>query len=325
MQVNDLNPVTYTYDPASRLRTITQAPLNPVDIQYDTVGRRTRLTLPNAVSTEYQYDAASRLDRPDLPQCPGLLGDLTYTYDPAGNRTGVGGSFARTLLPDPVAAATHDAANRQRTFSDRSMTYDANGSLTSITNLNGVTTFNWDARNRITMLSSPGISASFAYDATSRRAQKTINGNIVRVQYDRANSTREIAAEIKRSATSTAFGPMRHFLGWRQKGASCYLADVLSSTIGLADASGAILTAYTYEPFGRTASVGAPGGNTFQSQVESRKYLASTITAQGTITPFLDGFWQKIQSRLWAEREFLRLRKEQAFELHRPNFGLVSS
>ena len=48
------------------------------------------------------------------------------------------------------------------------------------------------------------------------------------------------------------------------EGASYYLADVLSSTIGLADASGAVLTAYTYEPFGRTASVGAPGGNTFQ-------------------------------------------------------------
>jgi len=54
-------PVSYTHDAASRLRTITQAPLDPVIIEYDDAGRRTRFTRPNGVSTEYQYDTASRL------------------------------------------------------------------------------------------------------------------------------------------------------------------------------------------------------------------------------------------------------------------------
>ncbi|MCZ7624706.1 MAG: hypothetical protein M5R38_01650 [Candidatus Methylomirabilis sp.] len=154
--MGDLSPVSYTYDAASRLRTITQAPLNPASIDYDTLGRRTNLTLPNGVSTEYQYDAASRLTALIYRNAAGLLGDLTYTYDPAGNRIGVGGLFARTLLPDSITAGTYDPANRQQSFGDKTMTYDANGNLTSITDPNGLATFTWDARNRLVGLAGPG-------------------------------------------------------------------------------------------------------------------------------------------------------------------------
>lgn len=75
---------------ASHLRTITQAPLNPVTIDYDALGRRTHLALPNGISTEYQYDAASRLMALIYRTAAGVLGNLTYVYDPAGNRIGVG-------------------------------------------------------------------------------------------------------------------------------------------------------------------------------------------------------------------------------------------
>ena len=85
-----------------------------VDFAYDTLDRRTRLTLPNGVATEYIYDAASRLTELIYRNTTGVLGNLTYQYDATGNRTQVGGSFARTLLPDPVASASYDAANRQR-------------------------------------------------------------------------------------------------------------------------------------------------------------------------------------------------------------------
>jgi hypothetical protein len=37
------------------------------------------------------------------------LRDLGYQYDAAGSRTGIGGSFARTVLPAPIAAASYDA------------------------------------------------------------------------------------------------------------------------------------------------------------------------------------------------------------------------
>lgn len=66
--------LNHTYDAASRLRAITQAPLNPVDIQYDAFGRRTTLTLPNGVSTGYQYDTSSRLTTLIYRNATGLLG-----------------------------------------------------------------------------------------------------------------------------------------------------------------------------------------------------------------------------------------------------------
>lgn len=263
MQVNGLNPVTYTYDSASRLRNITQAPLNPVTIDYDAVGRRTKLTLPNAVSTEYQYDAASRLTALIYRNATDLLGDLTYQYDAAGSRTGVGGSFARTLLPDPVTAATYDPANRQRTFGDKMMTYDANGNLASLTDSTGTTTFTWDARNRLSAVTGPGLMASFAYDSTGRRVQKTVNTVATQFQYDRGNLVRELV-EGREIRYLHSLRLDETFCRLEPEGESYYLADGLSSTVALVNASGTPSTTYTYEPFGRTATAGTPSGNSFQ-------------------------------------------------------------
>jgi RHS repeat-associated protein len=263
MRVNDLSPVTYTYNANSRLHTITQTPLNTVTIDYDALGRRTRLTLPNAVSTEYQYDAVSRLTGLIYRNALGLLGDLTYTYDPAGNRTGVGGSFARTLLPDPVVAATYDAANRLLTFGDKSMTYDANGNLTSIIDPSGVTTFAWDARNHLTATNEPGLSATFSYDGLGRRAQRTVNALRSEFQYDIANIIAEARAgsgvtylrglSVDELLSTTDGSGTRH-----------HTTDPLGSILHLTDAQGTIQADYRYGPFGQTQRSGPEGGNPFQ-------------------------------------------------------------
>jgi YD repeat-containing protein len=238
MTVNDLSPVPYTYDANSRLLTITQAPLNTADIQYDTMGRQTRLTLPNGVSTEYQYDAASRLTALIYRNATALLGDFTYTYDAAGNCTGVGGSFAQTLLRDPVVSASHDASNRQLAFGTKTMSYDANGNVTSIANAGAVTMFTWDTRNRLVALSEQELTAAFAYDATGRRAEKTVNSITTQFQYDRGNLVRELTEghevrylhSLRLDETLCRLDPQEE---------SYYLAHLLSNTVGLTDASGA--------------------------------------------------------------------------------------
>jgi len=43
-----------------------------------------------------------------------------------------------------------------------------------------------------------------------------------------------------------------------------YLADVLGSTVALADAAGASVTTYTYAPFGETSIAGSPSASPFQ-------------------------------------------------------------
>ena len=133
---------------------------------------------------QYQYDNASRLTALIYRNALGFLGDLTYQHDAAGKRTRVGGSFARTLLPDPVPSATYDTANRQLAFGDKSMTYDANGSLISVADPSGLTTLTGDAHNRLVALSGPNVTASFTYDPLGRRLSKANNGQATQQLYD---------------------------------------------------------------------------------------------------------------------------------------------
>src|SRR3990172_10392134 len=98
------------------------------------------------------------------------MGDLTYEYAPAGNRIGVGGSLARTLLPESVQSATYNDANQQLAFGGKTMTYDDNGNLATPTEGAGITTVTWDGRNRLVALAGPGATGAFAYDAAGRPA-----------------------------------------------------------------------------------------------------------------------------------------------------------
>ena len=54
------------------------------------------------------------------------LGTLTYGYDAAGQRTTVGGTYARTGLPAALASATYEDANQVTTFGGTSFTCDDN-------------------------------------------------------------------------------------------------------------------------------------------------------------------------------------------------------
>jgi RHS repeat-associated protein len=258
MQAPGVAPVEYAYDAASRVRSITQAPLNPVSFEYDTAGRRTRLTLPNQVSTEYQYDAASRLTALIHRNALGPLGDLTYEYDAAGNRIGVSGSFARTLLPDPVPSATYDAANRQLAFGATNLDYDPNGNATS----DGTSAYVWDARNRLVAITGP-TSASFVYDGLGRRQHKTISGTSTNFIYDALNPVQELHAAAATDLL-TGLAVDEYLARTDSSGARSPLSDALGSTIALTVASGAVEVQYTYAPFGVATTTGLPVGNAFQ-------------------------------------------------------------
>jgi RHS repeat-associated protein len=262
MDAPGVAPVVYGYDAASRLTTITQAPLSPVTFEYDNAGRRTRLTLPNQVSTEYQYDIASRLTALIYRHATNPLGDLTYGYDAAGNRTRVGGSFARTLLPDAVATATYGHGNRQLQFGDQTMTFDANGNTTSLAAPTGTTTLTWDARNRLRGLEGGGPTATFTYTA-GRRDSKTVNGSLTRYLYDRGDITQQLdPAGPTVSLRSLAIDELLALTGPQET--STLLADALGSTLAMIDGGGGTATQYTYAPFGATESTAPTFANPFQ-------------------------------------------------------------
>jgi len=256
MTVPNQSAVTYAYDAASRLTTITQGS-TVVQFTYDAADRRTALMLPNGVSTQYGYDAASQLTALSYRLGATTLGDLQYTYDAGGNRIQVGGTWARTNVPQAVTAATYNANNQQLTFGSQTLTYDLNGNLTS----DGTNTYTWDARNRLVAIAGP-MPASFIYDAAGRRSRKTINGVTTDFLYDGLNPVQEQSGSAVTSlltglavdeylsrgdATSTAF----------------FLTDPLGSVVALADNAGGLATEYTYEPFGMTSVTGTATTNPF--------------------------------------------------------------
>jgi len=174
MTVSGQAPVVYSYDNAYRLTQITQGS-SIVQFGYDIANRRTSLTLPNGIVVEYGYDAASRVTSVTYKQNgTTAIGDLTYEYDKAGNRTKIGGSWARTGMPEPLTSTSYDANNRQLTFGHKTLAYDDNGNLQSITDSNGTTLYSWNARNQLAGITGPNVNANFLYDGLRRRQKKTI-------------------------------------------------------------------------------------------------------------------------------------------------------
>src|SRR5262249_11565791 len=227
---------------------------------YDEGNRRSTLTLPNGITVTYGYDNADQLTSIVYQQGGTTLGDLSYTYDAAGRRVGVGGSLARTELPAAVASASYDANNRLINWNGTPFSYDDNGNLTS----DGTTTYTWDARDRLASLSG-GADASFQYDPLGRRTRKTIAGTTTQFLYDRVN----VAQELDNGGTATAncipvLAIDEFFARSDAMGTRYPLADALGSIVELTDAAAVLQTHYTYEAYCESSAAGQANASSYQ-------------------------------------------------------------
>jgi RHS repeat-associated protein len=267
MTVAGQTSVSYTFDNADRLTGVTRGTAS-VTIAYDNADRRTSLTLPNGIVVEYGYDDDSRLTGLTYKQGTSTIGALTYAYDANGQRTTVGGSFARTGLPAALTSATYDDANQIATFGGTTFTYDDNGNVTS----DGVRSYTWNARRQLASLTGP-TSGSFAYDGLGRRRSKTISGTTTQFLYDGLNPVQELSSGTPTANLLTGLAVDELFTRTDGAGVRNYLTDALASSVALADGSGTIQTAYTYEPFGETTTSGA---------ATSSAYAFTTRESDGT-------------------------------------------
>jgi RHS repeat-associated protein len=184
-----------------------------------------------------------------------VLGNLTYTYDPAGHRTSVGGSLAQINVPGALASATYDAANELVNWSGTSLTYDADGNLTS----DGQHTYNWNSRNQLAGIS--GSSSAVQYDAIGRRVKSPSGTSFL---YDGTTAVQE---QTNGAPTSNSLlGPRVDEILARQDSSGTYsfLRDALGSTVALTTPSGAVNTTYSYEPFGGTSTTPTESQNPTQ-------------------------------------------------------------
>lgn len=250
--------VSYTYDDSDRLIGISQGQ-GSVAYAYDDAGRRTSLTLPNGVITDYDYDAASNLTSISYRQGSNVLGNLTYEYDAVRSRTKVGGSFARTGLPQSFVSATYNAANQMTQRGAATFSYDNNGNLTT----DGANTYSWDARDRLLAISG-STTASFEYDSLDRRIGKTANGSTNQYLYDGGEIVQELSGGTPTAnMLNGAATDERHTCSCNGSN-STLLADSLGSAIALTDSNGTVQTQYTYDPFGDTTASGTVSSNASQ-------------------------------------------------------------
>ncbi len=250
--------VTYTYDKNSRLKTVTQGS-QTVTLAYDNAGRRTSLTYPNGVVTSYGYDNANRLLSIDHIKSPTTIEALTYLNDAAGNRIKLTrANAAASLIPQAVSNTAFDVANQQTRFNSAStnLVYDNNGNLTSFTDASGTTTYTWNARNQLTAISGPSLSASFAYDGLGRRKSKTINSATTGFWYDGADVLAELSGSTPTATYIRSLSIDEPFIRKQSGGDEFYQTDALGSTLTLTDGSGASNATYTQEPFGKTTISG---------------------------------------------------------------------
>lgn len=132
------------------------------------------------------YDNANQLSSIGYARAGSAIGDLSYQFDAAGRRVGMGGSLARMGLPGAIASTGYNAANQLSTWAGATHTYDLNGNLTN----DGSKTYTWDSRNRLKTIAG-AATASFSYDAMGRRSGKTIAAATTNFLYDGVNPVQE--------------------------------------------------------------------------------------------------------------------------------------
>jgi RHS repeat-associated protein len=250
MTVGSLTAVSYAYDNANRLTEVSRG-TPTVSFSYDSANRRTSLTLPNGVTMSYSYDSASEVTGISYATSSTTLGSLTYSYDLAGRRVTMGGSFAAVNLPSAISTTGYDAANELTAWGTATPTYDSNGNTTS----DGTNSYVWNARNQLASMNSTGD--SFQYDPFGRRAAKTIVSTTTNYLYDGWNPVQELSGGTVTANLLTGLALDERFTRTDSSATANFLTDGLGSTLALTDGSVSTLASYAYEPFGNTTSTGS--------------------------------------------------------------------
>lgn len=183
---------SYGYDDLNRLTSVTRG-AQSFSYAYDAGSNLTRRTYPDATIVSYDYDSDSRLS-----SVTSGTATTSYAYDAAGN-------LKKTTLPASngfTEDRSYDRAGRLTevknsnaliTLSQASYVLDEVGKPTSMTTLEGTTTYGYDALDRITEVCFPlgGCNGTVAdswirytYDAVGNRLSELRPGQTPVYEYN---------------------------------------------------------------------------------------------------------------------------------------------
>jgi RHS repeat-associated protein len=266
MTVPGQNQVTYGYNAAGQLTGLTQGGNTTAQDYFDD-GRLRSITYPStpgSLKQTFAYDVAGQVGQITYQLGSNPADDLSYSYDPAGRRTAVFGTYARTGLPAATTSnGVYDLANRLTSWNGSSVSNDLNGNMTS----QGGLTYTYNARNQLTTAKQGSTTlGSFAYDGLGRRVSKTLSATLTKFVYDGLNPVQEKTSSNQVIANMLVGADLDQWFSRTPPttGLSSYfLSDALGSTVAVTDSGGAVSTFYTYEPYGGT-TVSGSSTNPFQ-------------------------------------------------------------
>lgn len=169
--------------------------------------------------------------------------ETKYSYDSAGNRTGVQIGSGPTLTYD------YDAASQLTRVGSDSVRHDLSGNVVQV----GATSYQWDGLSRLVGQSSPTGASQYSYDGLGSRVSETING-VTEVRLYDGNTDGRLGQLVAKGRTAIAYGPSGAVAETNSTGTRYPLQDALDSTVAVTDESGAAVGSATYDPFGATTA-----------------------------------------------------------------------
>ncbi|WP_414529920.1 putative Ig domain-containing protein, partial [Nodularia chucula] len=169
---------SYGYDSLNRLDTVKDGTRLLADYDYDAVGNLIQTKLANSSVESRQYDTRNRLTQVTTKNVTGtIFSDFKYTLDAVGNRKRVeeyGGrsvDYTYDSLYRLTEEKINDATAGNRTFG---YSYDLAGNRLSKTDsTEGLTTYGYDANNRILNTTIGSIVTNFTYDNNGSLKQRS--------------------------------------------------------------------------------------------------------------------------------------------------------
>src|SRR5579863_9205385 len=264
--------LTYTYDTASNVATVTYP--NGVESQftYDELNRvtdvssqvsgysysfgptgiRTATAEQNGRTVQWTYDGIYRLTGEQVASAPsGKNGSVNYTLDPVGNRL----SDTSSLSGVSPISSTFNADDELA-----SETYDQNGNVTA----SGGKTFGYDWQNQLISMTASGTSASLVYDAFGNRVSKTVGGVTTKYLVDEMNPTGypQVFDELVGGAVTRTYTYGLQRISEEQQISSSWTPSFYGYDGGgtvrqLTNIAGAVTDSYEFDAFGNlVASTG---------------------------------------------------------------------
>jgi RHS repeat-associated protein len=224
----------------------------------DPLSRRVSLTYANGTSSSYTYEIDNDLASL-VHHFTGSNVSLGYDHNNVGNPTSFTCDDARFVhSPSSTSQVGYvsNALNAYTSVNGTTLVYDENGNLTS----DGVNTYIYDAENRLTQVTTPQHSVSYAYGYLGRRIAKTVDaattsyiydGDQVIIEYDGGGQVirRYVYGHGIDQPIAIVTPTVEYY----------YHFDGLGSVIALSDSTGNVVETYAYSPYGKVSQASSVG------------------------------------------------------------------